>query len=730
MNSIYYLGPNQSSPWPQQDEGAAAGLSRSPSPYSEYPTAPSPDPTLHGSTVRNPSIQNSSLGPDQDLKYESTSSCTEYVPYGPGGPGADLPSPEILPAGYDPHRGPYQKSNPWLWSLEVLSLLLGVLTLTVIVVVLVRAEGTRPPEWPITINTLLAFLVALSRIAFMYPIIEGLAQLKWVWYTSPNPRPLIDFQTFDDASRGPLGCIKILMRLKGPVACLGALVSVTGLITSTLTQQAVDYEQLDAITTTANATLNRATIFSLYNKGNLELGPWEMVRAKQAMLDGGLYVPNGTFPHITPECPSGNCDWDTYGSIGICSDLVNLTAMGNETLLGELRRMTNTRATSFLNSTSMFLSDGLFFNAIPRPSVPAAFAVVVGNLDAPMGVFNESVYQAMAGEYFVAYTDSTVTASTVSNSSFTYLGVSFYWCTTSYKTSVRDGVATTDIVGRNTRVATKNPKTLNFSWSNDFTVCYVAGNCNETVGSMFVEFETPAEVENEITYGVNVWTGLLGSVLVGSTMYDSLLMDEMRGIVTSTGGGIAQAFASALYGDFLTPKSPPPAEQMLNVKGIVSNFARSLTNHIMDGDTRYAEGNRERATVYGTVYSPQTFIKIHWKWIGVLAAQIAATIIFLVSTVFVTHRSGTQVFKGSSIATMSALSDEARRHLGETGDVKRMNRRAQRINVRLERGSSGIGHWLAMVRPVSTWEAPPGAAPSRMETVYLNTGAKSTDDAS
>ena len=86
-----------------------------------------------------------------------------------------------------------------------------------IVLVLAQSDSRRPQQWPlgITLNTLLAFLVSLARIAFMYPIIEGLAQLKWVWFSSSRPKPLVDFQLFDDASRGPLGCAKLLFRLKG-----------------------------------------------------------------------------------------------------------------------------------------------------------------------------------------------------------------------------------------------------------------------------------------------------------------------------------------------------------------------------------------------------------------------------------------------------------------------------------------------------------------------------------
>ncbi len=86
-----------------------------------------------------------------------------------------------------------------------------------IVVVLVRADGAAPPDWPlgITLNTFVAFFTSLARVAFMLPVVEGIGQLKWLWFASPQPRPLADFAAFDEASRGAFGSLKLLMRFKG-----------------------------------------------------------------------------------------------------------------------------------------------------------------------------------------------------------------------------------------------------------------------------------------------------------------------------------------------------------------------------------------------------------------------------------------------------------------------------------------------------------------------------------
>ena len=54
----------------------------------------------------------------------------------------------------------------------------------------------------------------------MIPVVECLGQLKWTWFTGSRPRPLIDFQLFDEASRGVFGSFKLLIRFKGLVVLI------------------------------------------------------------------------------------------------------------------------------------------------------------------------------------------------------------------------------------------------------------------------------------------------------------------------------------------------------------------------------------------------------------------------------------------------------------------------------------------------------------------------------
>jgi len=86
-----------------------------------------------------------------------------------------------------------------------------------IVILLWRCDGKPPPAFRagVTLNTVLAFLTSLTKALFLVPIIEGLGQLKWMWFLSRDYRLLVDLQVFDDATRGGLGGLKLLFSFKG-----------------------------------------------------------------------------------------------------------------------------------------------------------------------------------------------------------------------------------------------------------------------------------------------------------------------------------------------------------------------------------------------------------------------------------------------------------------------------------------------------------------------------------
>lgn len=107
-----------------------------------------------------------------------------------------------------------RRSTDW-WFMEILSCLVSLLSLIVIIIILRVYDNQPSSKWPhsITLNSLLALFTTLAQAGLIMPVSEALSQLKWVWFKE-DERPLVDFETFDRASRGPLGGIKLLAILK------------------------------------------------------------------------------------------------------------------------------------------------------------------------------------------------------------------------------------------------------------------------------------------------------------------------------------------------------------------------------------------------------------------------------------------------------------------------------------------------------------------------------------
>ena len=115
--------------------------------------------------------------------------------------------------------GRYDKFLRWMntkWAFELLSWTLSAACLVWIFLVLYFRQDKSLPSWPfaITINALISILSAIMKTSLLLPVEVAIGQLKWNWFQTRN-RPLIDFETYDSATRGPWGSVSLLLRDKG-----------------------------------------------------------------------------------------------------------------------------------------------------------------------------------------------------------------------------------------------------------------------------------------------------------------------------------------------------------------------------------------------------------------------------------------------------------------------------------------------------------------------------------
>ena len=101
------------------------------------------------------------------------------------------------------------------WWQEFAWELLSIGSFIALVVLLRHYNDKSLPEMTlgVTLNTIVAILSTTCRAAFIVPVMEAVAQLKWIWFKK-RPRPLRDFEIFDNASRGPGGSLLLMFTSK------------------------------------------------------------------------------------------------------------------------------------------------------------------------------------------------------------------------------------------------------------------------------------------------------------------------------------------------------------------------------------------------------------------------------------------------------------------------------------------------------------------------------------
>jgi hypothetical protein len=106
------------------------------------------------------------------------------------------------------------------WPFEIIAAVVSALAMAALIGVLYRYDGRVVQDLPLslTLNSVVAILATVSRTALMIPVASGISQWKWSWFHPHGAilrgKKLEDLETFDNASRGSWGSLKLLWRLK------------------------------------------------------------------------------------------------------------------------------------------------------------------------------------------------------------------------------------------------------------------------------------------------------------------------------------------------------------------------------------------------------------------------------------------------------------------------------------------------------------------------------------
>lgn len=151
-----------------------------------------------------------------------------------------------------------------LWWLEAACCCLVVGAFVAIVITVRTLEHQILPKLPyhLSINSLIAVFTTTMKAAAGLTLAEGISHLKWT--TLAKPRSLQNFEYHDQASRGPLGALKLIGSNSfrdQRVSSLGALVTILLLLLDPFSQQIVHFYSCTRERENVVATMSRAQYF-------------------------------------------------------------------------------------------------------------------------------------------------------------------------------------------------------------------------------------------------------------------------------------------------------------------------------------------------------------------------------------------------------------------------------------------------------------------------------------
>ncbi|CAN9085845.1 unnamed protein product [Alternaria alternata] len=247
------------------------------------------------------------------------------------------------------------------WLLEIVSWLISAVCMGAIIAVLIVLKDKPSSKWPfnsigLTLNAFVSVLSRIAGAALLLPVAEALGQLKWSWFIRGDSKKMWDFEMFDNASRGPWGAFLLLIHTKGKtIAALGALVTIFALALDPFFQQVVSFPERWTPQKT-NSSIARTVRYEPEFGVEYQNGiPIVQLDADILSVADPFFLDNGTKPmpfgnasraEVPLSCPSSNCTWPSYETLGMCTQCVEAPELLNFTCM-----FTQVDWTSTLNAT-------------------------------------------------------------------------------------------------------------------------------------------------------------------------------------------------------------------------------------------------------------------------------------------------------------------------------------------------------------------------------------------
>jgi len=504
------------------------------------------------------------------------------------------------------------RMSKW-WILEAFALLVSTSSLLSLTAVLTIFNGRAASDWngPVSLNAVVSILATVARSSLIFPLTNGISQWKWMSLRM-HEQPLISLQHYDEASRGVWGAVKLLVRPSyASFASLGALVVAVAAAFEPFAQQGVSYPSRDVVV--GQAFLPRSsyynTPFSASSRYNAAL--------KIAIYDNivGLGTP-AVDSTIRADCPTANCHWDEYTSVGVCSQCVDITSRLRMDYPNNTEEENSCREHGVMSNCPYDVTTPNDQVSVRWDGGVATAVINVTSFDQSAYLLNGYTYTSMANISMVAM---------MSPTDFVSYDCVLYGCAKKYTASVTNGHLTEKVV-----------KTY---W-------------NQTLPQF--PFVPSAHIPG---LSANLTTVVLGHDLMSrqdeliSFDYDALSVVSTN-LQNNFGSNQNERALGNIQEDGTFAYDPAQGATSDQVLALWENGARNFPESIAqvaEGLTNYMRLASPSELAVGAATGSQPYIHVRWEWLALPFGLELLTYIFILGTVVISKSSDIPRWRASSL---------------------------------------------------------------------------------
>jgi len=613
------------------------------------------------------------------------------------------------------------------WLLEIVSWLISAVCMGAIIAVLIVLKDKPSSKWPFTSIglTLNAFVSVLSRIAgaaLLLPVAEALGQLKWSWFIRGDSKKMWDFEMFDNASRGPWGAFLLLIHTKGKtIAALGALVTIFALALDPFFQQVVSFPErwtLQETNSSIARTIRYEPHYDIEYKNGMDMvqnDPDIFSVADVYFLNNGtqpMPFGNGTRAEVPLSCPSSNCTWPSYETLGMCSQCVETPKLLDfacmSTQVDWTSKLTSNTST-YINATVC----GYYLNITSEaPILMSGYMVDENGTKSEEALMMRTLPLITYPRRDPLWGDGSINFKNVRNPIADVL--------------ISSNTNASDVY------ADKMPviQECVLSWCvKTIQSHYYLGTYEEEVTNVFINdtkgeypystYDIPEEEATYTDYLENVTISApapdqsfskYGWGISNDTMLNTVVIfDRIFPAFTTHTNDSETPILRWRLGSFETVWTRYPDFNPWLLPNNVTHHMERMANSITNAIRSSSSGEM----VYGKAFDNEVYVEVTWAWLTLPLCLLFVSCVFLVSTVIksATEKGQVSIRKNSAIATLLyGLPDHYQKRLAKTSSGGTPRTKAKDLRVRLSatRGWRSSGNVFTPLTPKAPNLPPPG----------------------